>query len=113
MEKKTAKQPKSTKAKDVSLKDLQLSDIKIPSLNIGGFFDRFHAVIFTVTVFGGLSVAVFMLSMLLNENPDDFVPSNIETAFDDQIIDRVNSLRPLDQPAPRSPGFPEGRIAPF
>lgn len=90
------------------------SNIKAPSINIGGIFDRFHAVIFVVVVFGGLAVAVFMLSALLagSSTPEGYVPPTTETSFDTEVIEKVEELQPLSQP-PRAPELPNGRTDPF
>lgn len=83
--------------------------------SIKEFFGRFHAVIFVITVFGGLAVVVFMIMQLLNESftsSQDYVPPATETTFDVETIERVESLRPLSV-SPEAPNLPPGRTNPF
>lgn len=92
-----------------------LPKLKPPSIDIGSFFGRFHAVIFAVGVCGGLAVGIYLLSGLLNESstiPDNYTPPATDTTFDTSTIERVKQLRPLSVP-PSAPDLPKGRIDPF
>ncbi len=84
------------------------------NLTLGAFFGRFHAVIFTISVGGGLAVAIFLLMNILNSSsaPDDYAPPSTNTSFDTQTIERVQELRPLTD-TPSAPPLPEGRTDPF
>lgn len=82
---------------------------------VANFFDRYHAVLFVVTVFGGLAVAIYLLSTLVSgPSPlDDLTNTpSAESTFDSETIERVNQLQPLSD-SPRSPEIPSGRIDPF
>ena len=70
------------------------------SLSIKRLFERFHAVMFFVVVFGGLAVAVYMLSTIISNSstPAGYTPPSTESSFDTETIDRVDQLRPLSTP---------------
>lgn len=84
------------------------------SLSLGAFLGRFHAVIFTIVVGGGLAIAVYLLMNILGSSsaPDDYTPPSATTSFDTQTIEQVEQLRPLSE-SPSAPTLPEGRISPF
>ena len=84
------------------------------NIHIGAFFGRFHAVIFTVVVGGGLAVAVYLLMNILNSSdvPEDYTPQTANTSFDQQTIDHIEQLRPLSE-QPASPDPTEGRTSPL
>ncbi len=87
---------------------------KKPPLSLGDFFGRYHAIIFTLGVGGGLSVAIFMLYSTIGNvgAPLDYTPSSADTSFDEATIERVRQLRPLTE-QPTSPDFGPGRTNPF
>ncbi len=87
---------------------------KKKSLTLGGFIGRFHAIIFVILVCGGLTVAVYMLSTVINESstPSGYTPPSTDTSFDAQTIEKVERLRDLNTP-PASFQFPDGRVDPF
>lgn len=81
---------------------------------VGQFLFRFHALVFTVTVLGGLSIAVLLLNDVIaqSDQSTDYTPSSTDTSFDEQTIERVRELQPsTERPAPVN--FPAGRIDPF
>lgn len=87
---------------------------KKKSLTFGGFLGRFHAIIFVIVVCGGLAVAVYMLSSVINESstPSGYTPPSTNTSFDAQTIERVEGLRDLST-SPTNFQFPTGRVDPF
>lgn len=82
--------------------------------SIGQFLFRFHALIFTIIVLGGLSVAVLLLNGVigLSDQATDYTPPSTDTSFDEQTIERVRALQPSIE-APEPVEFPSGRIDPF
>lgn len=86
----------------------------LPALNLSGVFERYHAIIFTVLVGGGLAAAVFLLSQLATDpgSVDGYTAPATNLSFDTQTMQRVEELRPLsEQPTP--PPLPSGRTDPF
>lgn len=69
-------------------------------MTIGDFFGRFHAVVFFVVVCGALTIAVYMLSMVINDSstPAGYTPPSTSASFDTHTIERVEQLRTLDTP---------------
>lgn len=87
---------------------------KKDSMTIGAFFGRFHAVLFVILVCGSLTIAVYMLSTVLDKSstPDGYTPPSTNTSFDTETIKRVEGLRGLEAP-PAALQLPEGRVDPF
>jgi hypothetical protein len=83
-------------------------------ISIGVFFERFHAVLFAITIGGGLALAVFLLMNILNSSsaPEGYAPPSTNASFDAQTIDKVEALRPLST-TPTEPALPSGRTDPF
>jgi hypothetical protein len=83
-------------------------------MSIGSFFGRYHAIMFFVIVFGGLSVEVYMLNGVITSSatPADYTPPTTDTSFDTRTIEQVEALRPLSEP-PTPPEIPPGRTDPF
>lgn len=60
---------------------------------ISGFFERFHVVIYTVIVIGGITVVVYLLYLTILAAID--VPINTavpKSSFDHDTIDKLESL---------------------
>jgi len=93
--------------------DINLSSITKP---ISAFFKRFHVVIFAVTVFGGLAIAILTLSSTLQKASDtsDLGASapGLNTQFDQETIDKINSLHAANDNAGNI-DLPAGRINPL
>lgn len=79
-----------------------------------GFIGRYHMVLFTVIVLGGLAVVVFMLNNIIisSSTSTDYTPAGTSGAFDQQTIDRVNSLKSRDEAAEQL-DLSRGRTNPF
>lgn len=74
------------------------------------FLHRYHVLIFTIFVLGGLSVATFMLYRATTEAQS--ATSTAPSTFDQKTIDRIGKLRSAnDTPAPIN--LPTGRTNPF
>lgn len=89
------------------------SDAPNPPLKVGDFFGRFHALIFTIGVGGGLTVAVYMFMTIITGASTPV--ENIQTptlTFDTKTLEHADSLRPLNV-KPQVPDFPSGRTDPF
>lgn len=78
------------------------------------FAHRYHVVMFTVVVIGGLAIVMFMLNNTIQSSTDtnsvDAVP--IQTGFDQDTIDKLDSLK-MNSNASEQLQFPPGRINPF
>jgi hypothetical protein len=87
--------------------DLSLQQI---SRGITLFLHRYHVLIFTIFVLGGLSVATFMLYQATTAAQSSSSPA--PTGFDQKTIDRIGKLRSAnDAPVPLN--LPAGRTNPF
>lgn len=88
-------------------------EITIPKINVGGLFSRFHMVIFTIVVGGGLAVAVYLFSNILTgSSTTDYTVEEQTVQFDEEVLRSVEGLRKLSD-SPSRPDLPKGRIDPF
>lgn len=77
------------------------------------FFVRYHAVLFTIGIVGGLAVAIFMLHLVVDQSdPDVEVEPTPPASFDEATIERVQNLTPSTEEPPALEA-PSGRIDPF
>ena len=90
------------------------SDISIQQITrgISHFLHRYHVLIFTIFVLGGLSVATFLLYQVTTSAQS--TTSTNPAGFDQKTIDRIGKLRsashtptPINLPAGRTYPFPE------
>ena len=79
---------------------------------ISHILHRYHVVIFTLTVIGGLALAIFFLNLTLNQSTLADEAGGVNTTFDTETINRINQLQTRED-ANRELTFPEGRINPF
>jgi hypothetical protein len=88
------------------------SDLSLQQLNRGivHFLHRYHVLIFTFFVLGGLSVATFMLYRATTEAQS--TTSTTPSTFDQKTIDRIGKLRSASD-APEPINLPAGRTNPF
>lgn len=88
------------------------SDLSLQQVNRGvvHFLHRYHVLIFTFFVLGGLSVATFMLYRATTEAQS--TTSTTPSTFDQKTIDRIGKLRSASD-APTSIDLPAGRTNPF
>lgn len=81
---------------------------------IGAFIYRFHLIIFTVAVLGGLAVLVLILNNIIthSSNPDSSTTSHVSTTFDEKTANQINQLKTAqDNVTPLV--IPPGRSNPF
>jgi len=84
----------------------QLGDV------ITHFVQRFHLVIFTLTVVIGVSVAVFLLNGLIEASNKTEPATHAMPTLDQNTIDRINSFKKASD-GQDSFSLPPGRINPF
>lgn len=91
-----------------------MKDISFDKKNIIGFFRRFHLVIFVVVVVSLLSVAILLLSGVVNKASGiDSMPSGgTSSNFDQATMDRVRKLKTSDEPS-EPLDLSQDRINPF
>jgi len=87
--------------------DLSLQQI---TRNAAHFLHRYHVLIFTFFVLGGLSAATFMLYRAATEAQS--TNSTPPSSFDQKTIDRISTLRSASD-TPASINLPAGRTNPF
>ncbi len=75
---------------------------------------RYHAVLFTVTILGGLAVAVFMLNQAISASDETqgYTPQLTDTSFDAATIKKLEELTPPGE-TPKNVTLPSGRVDPF
>lgn len=81
------------------------------SKNISHFLHRFHVMFFTLFILGGLAVATLMLYLATIDTSGVVIDSE-PTGFDQTTIDKINTLRGPNDPAPAL-SKPSGRTNPF
>ena len=87
--------------------DLSLQQI---SHSLVHFLHRYHVLIFTFFVLGGLSAATFMLYRVTTDAQS--TNSTTQSSFDQKTIDRIDKLHSAnDVPTPIN--LPAGRTNPF
>ena len=102
-----AKKSKTKESKDSTKKPTK-------PFRIQDFIGRYHVMIFTVIVGGGLSFMAYSLLMIVNNTnaPDDYMPQTVDSTFNSQTINRLEQLRPTSN-SPSQPDMPSGRSDPF
>lgn len=83
--------------------------------NLLSFFKRFHILLFTLVVLGGLMAAVLLLNDVIAKSgtSTDYVPAAANTTFDQATIDKIKQLRSGDESAPDDLDLDNGRTNPF
>ncbi|HET8884054.1 MAG TPA: hypothetical protein VFM68_01130 [Candidatus Saccharimonadales bacterium] len=91
--------------------EISLITIKKTVVN---FLRRYHVVLFSVIVLGGLVVAVFVLNTIITSSAenDNYIPTENSVSFDQETIERVNQLKSRDE-AQQELDLSQGRINPF
>lgn len=81
--------------------------------SLGRFLHRYHTILFAVFVLGGLIAMVLMLNNIIVSSGESAAPLSTAPAggFDQQTIDKLNSLRASGQPP--TPLDLSGRSNPF
>lgn len=91
-----------------------MKDIHFNKQMLLGIIGRFHLVIFFVTTVLLLSIAVLLLSSIVNKASGlDSTPTNTASSnFDQSTIDRIDKLKTSDEPS-QPLDLSKGRINPF
>ncbi|RYX79182.1 hypothetical protein EON76_00465 [bacterium] len=92
--------------------DASLSSLTVP---INKFFGKYHLTIFLTTLGLLLAVAVFLLTLTLQDTPatdSATSPETISRTFDNDTIKKIENLRRSDE-SPQSVTFPAPRTSPF
>jgi len=89
------------------------SDLSFQQLvrNYSHFMHRYHVVIFTIFVLGGLSVATYLLYQATT-SAQASSDQSASTNFDKTTIDRISQLHSADD-TPTPLNLPSGRTNPF
>ena len=79
------------------------------------FLGRFHMLIFTIIVLGGLTVCMFLINGIISQtgnssNTSDATPTQ---DFDQATIDRIKQLHTAGDSSSAPLNLPSGRINPF
>jgi len=77
-------------------------DISFNTKAITAFLHRYHVVLFSVVILGGLAFMVLSLNniiILSTEAGADYTPAGTTFSFDQETIERVNNLKSRDQAA--------------
>lgn len=90
---------------DISLNPQQITQ------SISGFMHRYHVLIFSFIVLGGLSAATFMLYQTV-VSAQTVQESNAKTTFDSGTMTKIRELRASDD-AGTPLTLPPGRTNPF
>lgn len=79
------------------------------------FIKRYHLLIFTVLVLGGLVVCMFLINNIIIKSGDTtgYEPAAANTSFDQQTIDRIKQLHTAGENAADDLNLGQGRSNPF
>ena len=78
---------------------------------LSGFMHRYHVLIFSIVVLGGLSAATFSLYQTVT-SAQTVEPSNAKTTFDNETITKIRELR-TSSDTTNNLTLPSGRTNPF
>lgn len=82
------------------------------------FLTRYHMIVFTIVVLGGLAVCMFLINAIIaqtgGENSANLVsPTAASSSFDQQTIERIKQLHAADDTAQSNLDLSNGRVNPF
>lgn len=82
---------------------------------LGSFLSRFHVIVFTIIIIGGLIVCVLLINATVTESDSssNYTPPSTNTSFDQQTIDRIKQLHSSSDGTPAPSLDLSGRINPF
>lgn len=92
--------------------EISFTDIK---KTISRFLHRFHVVVFTVVILGGLAAAVFVFNNIIAQSSGEdasYTSAVNDTTFDQATINRINQLRTSTDPEDKI-NLSNGRTNPF
>lgn len=80
---------------------MELSFVTIKT-KLANFLHRFHVILFTVVVLGGLAGVVYMLNDVIIQSESD-TPSSAatQTSFDQETMKRIETLETPSGPPPK------------
>ncbi len=78
----------------------------------GGILNRFHLLIFCLTVIIGVSIAIFMFSRLLSSSSDPDLTQAQSINFDEETIKRIENFN-TSTSSEDTFSLPPGRINPL
>lgn len=78
------------------------------------FLERFHMLIFTIVVLGGLAVCMFLINAIIANTGGGGATAGSDTVqastFDQKTIDRIKQLHAADDPNKPSLDTSKGRV---
>jgi hypothetical protein len=82
---------------------------------LGSILSRFHIIIFTITVIGGLIICMLLINATITQSDSSgaYTPASTNTNFDQQTINRIKQLHSSSDPTPAPSLDLSGRINPF
>lgn len=92
--------------------DISSSSLKT---SISSFISRFHGLIFTIIILGGLIVCMLLINDIIHKSTDStgYTPTGTDTTFDQATIDRISRLHTSTDTSNGSGLDLSGRINPF
>lgn len=83
--------------------------------SLSKFIKRYHLLIFTVFVLGGLTLCMFLINGIIIKSGDttSYKPATTDTTFDKQTIERIKQLQTADDNAVDDLNLGQGRSNPF
>ncbi len=91
--------------------DISLTAIK---KGLARFIERFHVIIFVITVLGGLVVVILLLNNVILTSSDSagYTPSGVSAEFDQSTINRIEQLKSRTETGSQL-DLSQGRTNPF
>lgn len=83
--------------------------------SLGKFLARFHVIVFTIIIIGGLIVCMLLINATVAESDtsSSYTPASTNTSFDQQTINRIKQLHSSSDTS-SAPGLDlSGRTSPF
>lgn len=93
---------------------MELSSASLKN-TVSHFLRRYHLLIFTFSVLGGLAVCVFLINNLIVKSSDisDYNPAAPSTSFDQDTMQRIKELHSSSDNARDDLDLSSGRTNPF
>ena len=91
-----------------------MKDMRFNKQKVVGFIARFHVVIFAIATVLLLSIAILLLTDIVNKASGiDSTPTNTTSSnFDEETMNRIDRLKTSDEPS-QPLDLSQGRINPF
>lgn len=93
---------------------MELSSTSLKT-TLAKFFRRYHLLIFTVAVLGGLIVCMLLINSIITKSGDTtgHAPTAPSAAFDEETMERIKALRSANDARPDDLDLNKGRTNPF